>query len=78
MTEISEFVEGLKRQRDELALQIHLGTMEAKQEWEKLEAKWDDFAARADLDSSAEGISGALKNLGNELKQGYDRIRKAL
>ncbi len=78
MSEISEFVDKLKQQRDELALQMHLGTMEAKQEWEKLEAKWDDFAARAELDTTTEGIGAALNDLGSELKQGYDRIRKAL
>lgn len=32
MSELSELVERLKRQRDELALQVHLGSMEAKQE----------------------------------------------
>jgi len=78
MSEISELVERLKRQRDELGLQIHLGTMEAKQEWKGLEAKWDEFAAKADLEESAEGVGGALKVLGNELKQGYERIKKAL
>src|SRR6185436_1971867 len=31
----------LKRERDELALKVHLGKQDAIAEWEKLEAKWN-------------------------------------
>ena len=78
MGEISELLQRLKHQREELALKIHLGTMEAKQEWEIIEQKWQKFAARAELEESGEGISDALKLLGSELKQSYERIRKAM
>ena len=33
---LAELISSLKQQRDELALQIHLGKEEAKQEWEKV------------------------------------------
>ena len=78
MGEISELLKRLRQEREELALKIHLGTMEAKQEWKIVEEKWKKFAARAELEESGEGISDALKHLGSELKQSYERIRKAM
>ena len=33
----------LTRERDELALKLHLGKEEARAEWEKLEAKWKEL-----------------------------------
>ena len=78
MVDISKIAEELKQKRDELKLQIHLGSKEAQQEWEKLEAKWDDFSAKAKLEESAESVGSALGLLGDELKQGYDRLKKAL
>ena len=52
--------------------------MEAKQEWEKLEAKFEDFSNKAELDKTASGVSSALGALGTELKKGYERLTKAL
>ena len=37
--EAAKAVEQMKQLRDELALKIHLGSMEAKAEWEELEKK---------------------------------------
>lgn len=68
----------LKRMRDELALQIHLGSKEAQDEWSALEDKWDKFSADAKLKSSAGEIGAAAGNLGDELKAAYERIKKAL
>lgn len=76
--ELAEVLEQLKQLRDELALKIHLGSMEAKSEWEELEQKWSDFEARARLDETAEGLGQAVSLLAEEIKAGYDRIRKAL
>ena len=41
-TTLEELIASLKRQRDELAVKIHLGKAEAKQEWEKVEDKIRD------------------------------------
>ena len=76
--EFAKVLEQLKQLRDELALKIHLGGMEAKAEWEELEQKWSDFEAKARLDETAEGLSEAVSLLAGEIKAGYDRIRKAL
>lgn len=68
----------LKRMRDELALQIHLGTKEAQDEWSDLEEKWEKFSADAKLKSSAGDIGAAVGSVGDELKAAYERIKKAL
>ncbi|HMN87286.1 MAG TPA: hypothetical protein PKA74_15030 [Bauldia sp.] len=54
------------------------GSMEAQDEWRKLESKWDNFEARAKLDSSARDVGAALDLLGSELKAAYERIAKAV
>ena len=80
---LDELIEKLKRQRDELALQIHLGKAEAKEEWEKLEKKWEQLKAQRGplkeaMDESAKDLGAALSLLGEELKSGYQRIKKLL
>lgn len=76
--EATELLEQIKQLRDELALKIHLAGMEAKTEWEDLEHKWSDFEAKARLDQTAEGVGKAVSLLADEIKAGYERIRKAL
>ncbi len=76
--EAAKAVEQMKQLRDELALKIHLGSMEAKAEWEELEKKWSDFEAKARLDETTESLGEAVSLLADEIKAGYDRIRKAL
>lgn len=63
---------------DELRLQVHLLSMEAQQEWERLEEKWAEFSAQAGIEDSAESIGEALESLGEELKASYERIRRAI
>jgi len=78
MTDIDKMAEELKQKRDELALQIKLGSMEAKQEWEELEKKFNDFSDKAKIEETAAGVSEALTSLGDALKKGYERLTKAL
>jgi hypothetical protein len=79
----SKLIEDLKRQRDELQLKMHLGSMELKQEWDKLDGKLSELTHRAQpvkaaVGESAEDVWEAVKLLGAEIKDGFDRIRKAL
>lgn len=78
MSELDDVLEELKQKRDELRLQIHLASKEAKDEWDELEEKLEEFTANAKLDETGEGISKALGQLGGELKLGYERIWKAI
>ncbi len=78
MTDIDDIVAELKQKRDELRLQMHLASKEARDEWQELEEKMDEFKAKARLDETGAGLGKAAGQLGNELKLGYDRIRRAL
>jgi hypothetical protein len=78
MADMDSLLQDLKQKRGELAVQIKLGSMEAKQEWEKLEKKFEEFRAKSHLDKTAEDVGEALALLGDELKKGYERLKKAL
>ena len=78
MADMEKMIAELKQKRDELALQIHLGSKEAQEEWEALEKKWEKFAAEAQLEGSAENVGAAAGMLGDELKSAYERIKKAI
>lgn len=82
-TERSVF-EGLAQLRDELRLQIHLASAEARTEWhERLEPKWRELGPKLEAleKASAETgkeLSAAVGLLIDELVEGYERLRKAL
>jgi 2-methylcitrate dehydratase PrpD len=76
-------ISDLKQERDELAVQVHLGKKEVQQEWETLEEKFAELNHRYDPVKDAIGETGeeiwdALKSVGEELKEGFHRIRKSL
>ena len=81
--QLAELISSLKQQRDELALQIHLGKAEAKEEWEKVSAKLDELTAEYDplknaVQESADNVLEALKLVAGEVQDGFDRIRKSI
>ena len=78
-----ELLAKLKQQRDELAVKIHLGTMEAKDEFEKAkhrlsELERDMAPVRDAVDESAKNVAESVKMVGEELLSSFDRIRKSL
>ena len=74
----------LAQERDELMLKLHLGKKEAAAEWEKLEAKWHEVTARTTppvedaVDETTVGVGLALELAAEELRKGYEKIRKLL
>jgi hypothetical protein len=78
MTEIEKLAGELKQKRDELAVQIELGSMEAKQQWETLEQQFNEFSAKAEIKETVAGVDQAVSSLGDELKKGYERLKKVL
>jgi hypothetical protein len=76
--DFDELVEDLKQKRDELRVQMNLASRELRDEWEELEEKSRHFMEQAELAETGEGIGHALKDLGGELKKGYQRIRDAI
>lgn len=74
-------VERLRQERDELRLKLHLATAEARDEWDKVEAKWADVEARmprvkAELKDGGENLRAALEMIAEEIASRYERIRK--
>ena len=80
---VREFSEQLATERDELRVQIHLAKSELNEEWEQAEKKWRAFRGKADvmMDEAADVSKDtfeAVKLLGDELRRGYQRIRKTM
>jgi len=83
MDDLKKMVEDLKQQRDEINLQLHLAKAEVRDEWDKLEPKWEDVKGKMATvgevaGQAAESVMAAAGLLADEIKQGYDRIKKAL
>jgi ribosomal protein S5 len=80
---LADAVAKLKQERDELRLKVRLGTMEAKDEWKELEAKWRTLEARLSdtKDGARVKAQGAREGVGviaEELRAAYRRIRERL
>lgn len=78
MSALDKLKTDLAALRDEAKVQAHLGSVEAQQEWQKAEAKWNHFVAQAGLVDSEENLKSALELLGEELRASYERLKKAL
>ena len=78
MKNSQELLHEIEQRRDELRVQMHLGSMEARTQWDGLEEKWNEFAAKARLREISEDVEQSLKLVGEELVKGYERIKAAL
>ena len=85
MADLDEVLEQLKQKRDEARVQMHLASKEILDEWDELEDKMEafsgkakQFASDAKLKETGSGLGEALGLVGDELKSGYERIRKTL
>ena len=78
-----EIIQDLKQMRDEIEVQLHLASADARDEWAKLEKKWEHLRARADVvggaaEQTADNVGDALGLVADELKKGYRRIKGLL
>ncbi|MDH3504503.1 MAG: hypothetical protein OEZ41_06190 [Nitrospirota bacterium] len=83
LDQLQKIADDLKRQRDELQVKLHLAKAEARDEWAKLETRWEDVktkmeAVRKEASHTTESVGSGLSLVLDELKKGYDNIRKAL
>ena len=78
MADLGDIIADLKQKRDELRLQLHLGTKDAEQEWEELMTQWDRFLTVSQFEKSSDEIGEAARELGLRMKDAYDRMKKAL
>ncbi|MEW4526228.1 hypothetical protein [Maioricimonas sp. JC845] len=80
---LQELISTLRQQRDELAVRIHLGSAEAKEEWDKLNDRLQGLLdqyepLRNATKDSASDVWESLKLVGEEIRDGFSRIRKSL
>ncbi len=81
--DIARLVETLKRERDELNLQLHLFKAEAKTDWTALERKWKRFQRKAEsVGTNAGHVAGGCgccrKTTWGRSAGGYRKIRDSL
>ena len=81
--EFENLLEKLKSERDEIMLKLHLGSMEAKEEFEDADKHWDALKNKAaeiadDSKETSEEYIAKAKIIGEELKEAYSRISKRL
>jgi hypothetical protein len=80
---LTNLISSLKQQRDELALKAHLGSMESKEELDKISAKFDQLTsefepAKEAVEESAGDVWESMKLVAEEVQNGFERIRKSL
>ena len=76
-------ISALKRERDELKLQMHLAGMDAKDEYERVSGKIDELNDQIEplkdaVEDTAENVFAALGMAAEELMHGFHRVRKAI
>lgn len=82
-SDIDEFWEKLKGQRDEMQLQAHLARAEFRDEWEELEQKWHKAEQNFDrlqdqaVETTVE-MQRSAKVVMEEIASAYERIRQRL
>ncbi|MCX7068545.1 MAG: hypothetical protein NTW85_12770 [Methylococcales bacterium] len=81
--EFDHLMDKLKTERDEISLKLHLASLEAKQEFDEAEPKWNQLKSKGSeiLDESveiSEEVIAKAKIVGEELKETYQRIAKRL
>lgn len=80
---LKQVVQDLKQMRDELEVQLHLASADARDEFAELEKKWEQLRAKAEVvgdvaGEAADSVGDAVNLVADELKKGYQRIKGML
>lgn len=81
--ELNKLAETIRQHRDEIRVQLHLAKEDVKDEWDDLEKHWERFRRKLDdvihdaEEASRETRTNA-RQMGNELKDSYERLKKRL
>ncbi|PSL17719.1 hypothetical protein CLV88_11566 [Shimia abyssi] len=78
MTDLKSMMAELQQKRDEIKLQLHLGSMEAEEEWDSLVSEWDKFLSKNQFDQTSDEVGEAARELGLKMKAAYDNAKKAV
>jgi len=81
--EYRQLAADLKTQRDEIKVRAHLLRMEAAEEWQAVEQKYEQLRGKLKKASEAagastEGVKAAVDLLAAEIKASFRRIKKSL
>ena len=82
-SEIRSEIESLKAARDELRVQAHLGAAEVREAWENAEKNWHNLEGRLKVlgeatQESLDEVGAAAKILAEEVRRGFEHVRKLL
>jgi hypothetical protein len=74
--QVDEVLGDLRRMADEIRLKVHLGSMDAKDEWKEIEPKLHELEQEADrvVDRTTE----ELRDLGHDLKARFKKLKEDL
>jgi SMC interacting uncharacterized protein involved in chromosome segregation len=84
---IREKLEGelaaLQTTRDELRVRLHLGKLDAQEQWDQIEKQWQHIESKLKVAGEAgrevaEDIGEAASLTIGEIKEGYTKLRKLL
>ena len=80
---LEQLVNTVKKERDELKLQIHLASLDAKDEYERLSQKCDQLTEEYHpvtdaVEKTADHVVSASGMVTDELQLGFQRVRKAI
>jgi SMC interacting uncharacterized protein involved in chromosome segregation len=76
-------LEDLRTTRDELRVRLHLGKMDAQEQWDQIEKQWQHVEAKLKVAGEAgreiaEDVGEAANHTVEEMKEGYAKLRKLL
>jgi len=76
-------LETLQTTRDELRVRVHLGKMDAKEQWDELEKQWQHVESKLKIAGEAgREVAGDIGEAASltiaEIKEGYAKLRKLL
>ena len=77
--QVSSLINSLLQQRDELKLQVHLASMDARDEFNQLSDKVDELQEQIKplttvAEDTAEGVFTALGMAADEVRTGFDKL----
>lgn len=80
---VHELMTSLRQARDELRVRMHLANDELRDEWEVLEDRFDGWKREYEPLKNAVGDSAddawqSLQLVGEEIRDGFRRIRKSM
>jgi hypothetical protein len=80
---IESEIKALQTVRDELKVKLHLGAAEVRDVWEGAEKSWSQLEGRVKVlaeatQESAEEICAAIDVLAEEIRRGYQHVRRLL